>query len=71
MAAPLPVPTTMLAFDLWVMLGAAVLIIPAMFGWIGISRLGGVVLLVLYGAYLVAQVLGVPDVVADKLGEIL
>lgn len=71
MAAPLPVPTTMLAFDLWVMLGAAVLIIPAMFGWIGISRLGGAVLLVLYGGYLAAQVLGVPEFVADQLGDIL
>tara|TARA_R110002072_G_scaffold268430_2_gene427478 strand:- start:730 stop:1434 length:705 start_codon:yes stop_codon:yes gene_type:complete len=67
MAAPLPVPSSMLAFDLWVMLGAAVLIVPAMIGWTGVSRAGGVALLVLYGGYLAAQVVGLPTTVAGML----
>lgn len=67
MAAPLPVPSSMLAFDLWVMLGAAVLIVPAMIGWTGVSRTGGVGLLVLYGGYLAAQVVGLPTTVAGML----
>ncbi len=67
MAAPLPVPSSMLAFDLWVMLGAAVLIVPAMIGWTGVSRMGGVALLVLYGGYLAAQVVGLPTTVAGML----
>jgi len=57
----------MLAFDLWVMLGAAVLIVPAMIGWTGVSRAGGVALLVLYGGYLAAQVVGLPTTVAGML----
>ena len=64
MAAPLPVPSTMLAFDLWVMLGAAILIVPTMTGWTGVSRLGGVALLALYGGYLASQVTGLPETVA-------
>ncbi|MEP0339934.1 MAG: calcium/sodium antiporter [Alphaproteobacteria bacterium] len=67
MAAPLPVPSSMLAFDLWVMLGVAVLIVPAMIGWTGVSRAGGVALLVLYGGYLAAQVVGLPTTVAGML----
>jgi len=67
MTAPLPVPSPMLAFDLWVMLGAAVLIVPAMIGWAGVSRAGAVGLLVLYGGYLAAQVVGLPDRVAGML----
>ncbi|PIW26368.1 MAG: hypothetical protein COW30_15375 [Rhodospirillales bacterium CG15_BIG_FIL_POST_REV_8_21_14_020_66_15] len=67
MAAPLPVPTTMLAFDVWVMLGSAVLLVPAMTGWTGVSRAGGAVLLVLYAGYLAAQVAGLPETAATVL----
>tara|TARA_R110001592_G_scaffold205028_1_gene455396 strand:- start:724 stop:1698 length:975 start_codon:yes stop_codon:yes gene_type:complete len=67
MTAPLPVPSSMLAFDLWVMLGAAILIVPAMIGWTGVSRVGGAALLVLYGGYLAAQVVGLPTTVAGMI----
>ena len=67
MASPLPVPSTMLAFDLWVMLGSAILIVPAMTGWTGMSRIAGVGMLVLYLGYLAAQVLDVPTRIAAKL----
>ncbi|MAN80306.1 MAG: hypothetical protein CMM77_03000 [Rhodospirillaceae bacterium] len=67
MAAPLPVPSSMLAFDLWVMLGSLVLIVPAMTGWSGVSRAGALALLVLYGGYLAAQVVGLPETVAGMI----
>lgn len=67
MAAPLPVPSSMLAFDLWVMLGSLVLIVPAMTGWAGVSRAGGMLLLILYGGYLAAQVVGLPDTIAGMI----
>ncbi|MEQ9172997.1 MAG: calcium/sodium antiporter [Rhodospirillales bacterium] len=67
MTAPLPVPESMLAFDIWVMLGAAILIVPAMIGWAGVSRVAGLGLLILYGGYLAAQVVGLPTTVAGMV----
>lgn len=67
LAAPLPVPSSMIAFDLWVMLGTAILIVPAMIGWAGVSRVAGLGLLILYGGYLAAQVIGLPNAVAGMV----
>ena len=67
MAAPLPVPINMLAYDLWVMLGVMVLVLPAMFGWCGVNRAGGAGLLLLYVFYLASQIVGLPEWVADKV----
>jgi cation:H+ antiporter len=67
MAAPLPVPSSMLAFDLWVMLGSAIVIVPAMIGWTGVARTGGAALLILYGGYLAAQIVGLPNTVAGMV----
>jgi cation:H+ antiporter len=52
---PLPVDLQILAFDLWVMLGATLLLLPLLSGW-RCGRLAGVVLLAGYGGYLAAQV---------------
>ncbi|MEQ8227394.1 MAG: calcium/sodium antiporter [Rhodospirillales bacterium] len=67
MTTPLPVPTTMLAFDIWVMLGSVVLIAPVMMGWVGVNRAGGAFLLLLYTVYLAAQVVGLPEMAAGRL----
>jgi cation:H+ antiporter len=67
MAAPLPVPSSMLAFDLWVMLGSAVLIVPAMTGLTGVTRIAGVGLLVLYAGYIASQAFGLPDVMVGVI----
>ncbi|MCL4186582.1 MAG: calcium/sodium antiporter [Rhodobacteraceae bacterium] len=54
LVGPMAVPADLLARDLWVMLGVAVLILPfVLFGWT-IGRLAGAGFLALYGAYLVA-----------------
>jgi len=54
LVGPIPVPPDMLQIDLWVMLGASVLL--GLFIWSrrDISRLWGVVLLILYIAYVVS-----------------
>ncbi|MBK5933024.1 sodium:proton exchanger [Rhodovulum imhoffii] len=50
---PIPVPAEMLRFDLWVMIGASVLLAPFVFrGWV-LGRIWGALFLMLYGGYIV------------------
>lgn len=49
--SPMPVEQTFLVRDLWVMLGAALMLVPFVFFKQDITRLWGIVLLALYGAY--------------------
>ncbi|PKQ05009.1 MAG: sodium:proton exchanger [Alphaproteobacteria bacterium HGW-Alphaproteobacteria-11] len=53
--APLPVGPDFLSFHLWVMLGAAVLLLPMAMTGHKIGRIAGAVFLVCYGAYLYAM----------------
>lgn len=53
LVGPMAVPAELLARDLWVMLGAAVLVLPFVLGGRTIGRLEGAGFLALYGAYLV------------------
>ena len=53
LVGPIPVPAEMLAKDLWVMLGASVLLVFWVLTGRSIGRLGGVAFLALYAAYLV------------------
>ncbi len=55
--APLPVKGNILSFDLWVMLGATVLVLPILAGRWRPGRLSGIFLLLLYGAYIAANAL--------------
>ena len=50
-----PVPNQVLSFDIWIMLGAAVLLIPFTLRWISMSRPIGILLFVAYIAYVGAQ----------------
>ena len=50
---PLDVPHGILNFDLWVMLGSSLLLIPFVFGKLNINRIWGASLTVLYAMYLV------------------
>ena len=54
---PLPVPDGFLGFDLWVMLGTSLLLIPFVLGWFNVTRLWGVGFVMLYGVY-VAMLMG-------------
>lgn len=67
LVAPLPFSAALLAFDVWVMLGAAALITPVMLGVTGLSRLGGGVFLLIYAAYIWAQISGLPGKTAERL----
>ncbi len=55
---PIPVPRAFMVFDLWVMLGASLLLIPFVFPpkW-DLTRRFGTVLCVLYVAYVIAVVM--------------
>jgi cation:H+ antiporter len=53
LVAPIPVDREFLTFDLWVMLGASILLIPFVFLGRDITRLWGVALTALYVAYVV------------------
>jgi cation:H+ antiporter len=53
--APLPVPDILLSFDLWVLLGVTVLLLPMMLTEGCLSRREGGVLVFLYGVYLAFQ----------------
>ena len=46
------VPSEFLTFDLWCMLFSSLLLAPMVFGWYGISRIGGILLVLLYAFYL-------------------
>ena len=49
---PLPVPPEFLTFDLWVMLGASLILIPMVFFGMVLTRLWGVVFLSAYAGYI-------------------
>ena len=51
---PIPVDPEFLRFDLWVMLGASILLVPFVFLRQDITRLWGIVLTLLYMAYIAA-----------------
>lgn len=57
LVAPIPVDPSLLTFDLWVMLGASILLIPFVFLRQNIGRVWGVVLILLYVAYLLTVLL--------------
>lgn len=58
LAAPLPFAAEFVRVDLWVMMGAGILLIPVMVtGW-NISRREGVLLLILYAAYIASMAMG-------------
>lgn len=50
---PLHIPTEILRFDLWVMLGSSLILVPFVFWRINISRVWGAVLTVFYALYIV------------------
>ncbi len=52
MVAPLPVAASILSFDIWVMAGATVLLLPILLGRWHPRRSSGVFFLILYGAYI-------------------
>lgn len=52
MVTPLPVAGQILSFDLWIMVGATVLVLPILAGRWQPGRRGGVVLMALYGSYI-------------------
>ena len=64
MVVEVPVPERILHFDLWVMLGCAMLLFPFALRHWPIGRVAGVVFLVAYGAYLSAQFHGMSGVYA-------
>ncbi|WP_405404167.1 calcium/sodium antiporter [Paracoccus sp. Ld10] len=51
MVSPLPIPPEMMRLDLWVMLGASLLLFPFLFRGISLTRPVGAVFLAGYGAY--------------------
>lgn len=53
LVGPIPVDRSFLTFDLWVMLGASILLVPFVYMGRDITRLWGVILSALYVAYLV------------------
>jgi len=62
MVTPLDVPAQVLDFDLWMMLGVTVLLMPYLSGGWRINRPTAVVFLTAYGGYIFAQVYGVSAV---------
>lgn len=54
LVGPVPIPPEFLQFDLWVMLGASLIMIPFIFLGRNITRAWGVALVALYAAYMVA-----------------
>ncbi len=53
LVGPIPVDQAFLQFDLWVMLGASLMLIPFVFMGRDITRIWGTMLVVLYGIYLI------------------
>ncbi|SDG55628.1 calcium/sodium antiporter [Roseospirillum parvum] len=60
---PVPVPAQVMAFDVWVMLASAVLVIPLMLTGRNLGRLEGGGLLLAYGAYITLLYVGVDKVI--------
>lgn len=52
LVGPIPVPQAFLQFDLWVMLGASLILIPAVFFRKDLGKRWGIALCMLYGAYI-------------------
>ncbi|MFQ5956087.1 MAG: calcium/sodium antiporter [Kiloniellales bacterium] len=66
LAVPVPVPDEIVRFDIWLMLGVTVVLIPVMAtGW-RISRREAALLLAAYAAYVTARFLGFPAVTAGS-----
>ncbi len=65
LVAPLPVPPQFLRFDLWVMLAAALILGLFIMRRAAIGRLTGVVFIVAYAAYVVAQFYGLSGLSAS------
>jgi len=58
MVAPMPIAEEFVRVDLWVMLGAGIVLLPVMItGW-KISRSEGILLLILYAAYITSMAMG-------------
>ena len=51
---PIPVDQSILEYDLWVMVGASLLLAPFIFGRLDIGKRFGKLLVALYGAYIVS-----------------
>ncbi len=60
MLAPIAIPDAFLGFDLWVMLGASLAIVPFVFARRPLGRVTGLVFLVIYVAYIFAKYQGWP-----------
>jgi cation:H+ antiporter len=67
LATPLHVPAQVLDFDLWIMLGLTVALMPFLMGVWKIGRVAAIVFLSVYVNYILAQAYGVSDVL-DILG---
>lgn len=67
MVSHIPVPAQMLSFDLWVMLGAALVLFPFAWARIPVGRVAGLVFLLAYAGYVVAQFQGVSGMPISKL----
>lgn len=67
MVSHIPVPQQMLDFDLWVMLGAALLLFPFAFARIPVGRVAGAIFLLAYTGYVFAQFHGVSGMPVSKL----
>ena len=63
MVTPLGAPAQIVNFDLWVMLGVTVLVLPYMIGGWRITRPVAVVFLLAYVAYVAVQVTGAPKII--------
>jgi cation:H+ antiporter len=61
--APLNVPASLLEFDIWLLLGVALLLIPMMLTGGCLSRREGIVLVLLYVGFLALQVESVRSLV--------
>jgi cation:H+ antiporter len=61
---PIPVPGQILRFDVWVMLAAAVILLPFVLHWIRLGRAMGLLFLAAYIAYIAAQFHGMSGVAA-------
>jgi cation:H+ antiporter len=60
--SPLAVPAEILAFDVWVMLGVTLVVVPLMMFRCRLDRRMGMVLLVCYAGYIWSQFTGLPGV---------
>ena len=64
--APIPMGREALAFDIWIMLGASLLLIPFALRRVTLRRIDGAVFLMLYAAYVAAEFLHVPEWIAGS-----